>query len=257
MSQEEIDGTVVTVGTILTNPLKAWDVTKIVFVFWQMIGTNILLYVGHHSEFSSYAAYTLRRIIFETHVEVQEPKESLLALWMTPNGSILPSEFGHGAKDNLCPPFKTNNYNSIYRKLNLREKKKKKTGCASTSREEPAQAEDDFDWLKNLEVSDDEEEALAPPQEKTQPPLPPSRRIWNTLDNLSTRVDNMSLGMREMRRVQKEMRQDQIVLMRKHKVVFQEMSTHLGFTLNGYSFHYPLPFLFTPWDPSEEDDGET
>lgn len=59
VSREELDGTVVTVGTILTNPLKAWDLTKIVLVFRQMIGTNILLHIGHHSEFSSYAAYTL------------------------------------------------------------------------------------------------------------------------------------------------------------------------------------------------------
>lgn len=176
---------------------------------------------------------------------------------MTPSGSILPSESRHGAKDNLCLPLKAKNYNSIYHKLNLRENKKRKTSCASTSREESIQADDYFDWLENLEANDDEEETLAPPQEETQPPLPPSRRIWNILDNLSTWVDNMSLGVKEMRGVQEEMRQDQNVLMRKHKVLFQDMNTHFGFPLNGYTFHYPVPSWFTPWDLLKEDDGET
>lgn len=62
----------------------------------------------------------------------------------------------------------TVDYNVIYNKLNLREKKKKKTSCASTLKEEPSKTKDDFDWLENLEVEDDEE-ALATTRGDTNP----------------------------------------------------------------------------------------
>lgn len=50
VSLEELDGTMVTTGTILTNPMKAQDLTKMALVFWLVIGTSILPQVGHHSE---------------------------------------------------------------------------------------------------------------------------------------------------------------------------------------------------------------
>lgn len=60
---EELDGTIVTLGTILATLVKAWDLTKMTLVFWQIMPTNILPQVGHRSELSSYAMYTLWRIL--------------------------------------------------------------------------------------------------------------------------------------------------------------------------------------------------
>lgn len=60
---DELDGTVVKAGTILTSLMKTHDLTKMAFVFWQVVITNILLHVGHHSELSSYVIYSLWRIL--------------------------------------------------------------------------------------------------------------------------------------------------------------------------------------------------
>lgn len=149
----------------------------------------------------------------------------------------------------------TVDYNVIYNKLNLREKKKKKTSCASTLKEEPSKTKDDFDWLENLEVEDDEEAPA--PQEVTQTPPPQWRSIWNTLDHLSVRVNHMTLGMEEMRRVQEEMRRDQNVLMRNHEVLILDMTTHFGIPLDSYTFHYLLSSRVSPGDPPEGDDVKT
>lgn len=54
LSQKELDGTMVHIGTHLTNPMKACDLTKMELVFWQMVPQ-----VGHHRELSSYIVYTL------------------------------------------------------------------------------------------------------------------------------------------------------------------------------------------------------
>lgn len=64
VSQEELVDTFVTIGTTLTNTMKAQNLTKMTLVFWQVTRTNILLQVGDHSEPSSYSIFTLWRILF-------------------------------------------------------------------------------------------------------------------------------------------------------------------------------------------------
>lgn len=86
----------------------------------------------------------------------------------------------------------------------LREEKKRKTSGASTSREEATQTNDD--------------EAPTLPHEETQPPSPPpTRNIWTSVNNLTTRVDHIELGMDEMRMNQ--------------KVLIGDIGAHFGFSL--------------------------
>lgn len=65
------------------------------------------------------------------------------------------------------------------------------------------------------------------------------------MDNLTARVDYMELVMNEMRRNQ--------------EVLIWDMGAHFGFSLDGYTSHYPPPSRFALCDPSEGggDDGET
>lgn len=47
VKREVLDGIVVTMGTTLTNLVRARDLTGLATVFWQVIGTNILAHIGH------------------------------------------------------------------------------------------------------------------------------------------------------------------------------------------------------------------
>lgn len=62
MKVNELDGTVVPAGTRIRNLVKAHDLTRVAFVFWQVLATSILPQAGHLRELSSYAMFTSWRI---------------------------------------------------------------------------------------------------------------------------------------------------------------------------------------------------
>lgn len=142
--------------TILTNLMRVLDLTKMALVFWQIVATNILTQVGHYSELSSSAVFTLWRILAGRRINCH-PSSSAICGNIGIKGEhayymerILMSLFFRAFPDmeqmtTSILPFKTVYYNSIYNKLNLRENKKRKTGGASTLREKPThnEVEDD------------------------------------------------------------------------------------------------------------------
>lgn len=76
----ELNGTTVNARTILTNPMKASDLTKMVPMFWQVVATNIFPQVSHHSELSSYVICTLCKIV--TGRMINLPSLILNHIWM-------------------------------------------------------------------------------------------------------------------------------------------------------------------------------
>lgn len=95
--------------------------------------------------------------------------------------------------------FKFVVFSSINNKINLRANKKRKTGGAFISREEPVQNEVDSDeFWDNLVI--DEEEAPTHQEEEhdvgdPQPPLSQPKNLWTTMDDLLAWVDSMGMGM--------------------------------------------------------------
>lgn len=78
-------------------------------------------------------------------------------LWETPHGSFLSSLPGHGTKGHLHLSVHDRGLQSIYNKFNLRENKKRKTGGASTSREQPNHYEvENNEFWDDLEIHDEE-----------------------------------------------------------------------------------------------------
>lgn len=52
-----------TKGVKFKNPMKASDLTKLAFVFWLLMATNIVHQVGHLSEVGNFTLYILWKII--------------------------------------------------------------------------------------------------------------------------------------------------------------------------------------------------
>lgn len=58
-------------GVKFKNPMKASDLTKLAFVFWLLMATNIIHQVGHLSEVGNFTLYILWKII--THEKINLP----------------------------------------------------------------------------------------------------------------------------------------------------------------------------------------
>lgn len=56
---DEFVGTVLALGTRFTNPMRAIELTWLVFMFQKILSPNILPQVGHLNELSTYVVYTL------------------------------------------------------------------------------------------------------------------------------------------------------------------------------------------------------
>lgn len=164
--------------------------------------------MGHLNELSTFALYTLWWVFSRRRIKFLSLILNHMFLCQNPQKACLPyvrlliSLFFRAWKNRIrhitsAFPPKTYDHNAIFHKLVLRENTKRMTKQALTFRASPEDDVEDAFW-DNIDIQEDkprgEESACWEKSAQT-----PHYHLWEAFDAIRERVDQLTLGIKEMR----------------------------------------------------------